>query len=39
MNRGYFPSLMIIPKWHHNKRNIAVGDVVVIQDSNAISGE
>ena len=39
MYRDYYPSLMVIPKWHHSKRNIAVGDVVIIQDSNTIRGE
>ena len=29
---SYFPSLLERPKWHHAKRNMCVGDVVLIQD-------
>ena len=28
----YFPSLLIEQKWHHAKRNVRVGDLVVIHD-------
>ena len=34
----YFPSLAIQPKWHHEKRNMMVGDVVVIQDAKLSRG-
>ena len=37
-NRYYFPSLLIRRKWHTEHRNMQVGDVVIIQDSNAIRG-
>ena len=39
MTRDYFPSLFIQPKWHVQRRNIAVGDIVIIQDSNLLRGE
>ena len=29
----YFPSLVIPSKWHHKKRNMMIGDVVLIQAS------
>ena len=35
----YFPSLIIQSKWHHDKRNMLVGDVVLIQDSNNLRGQ
>ena len=28
----YFPVLLERKKWHHSKRNMCVGDVVIIQD-------
>ena len=34
-----FPNLVNVPKWHTERRNIRVGDVVAIQDSNVIRGE
>ena len=36
--RHYFHSLIIRQKWHHEKRNMKSGDIVMIQDSNAIRG-
>ena len=39
MTRDYFPSLLIRSKWHVQKRNIAIGDIVIIQDSNTVRGE
>ena len=36
--RDYFPSLIIEQKWHTCIRNIQVGDMVLIQDNNAITG-
>ena len=37
--RLYFPSLIIQQKWHHIKRNLAVGDICLLQDSNVVRGE
>lgn len=36
--REVFPSLVIQPKWHTEHRNIQTGDVVLIEDSNALRG-
>jgi hypothetical protein len=38
-SREVFPSMVIEAKWHTEKRNIQRGDVVLIQDSNAVRGE
>ena len=38
-SREVFPSLVIEPKWHTQKRNVQEGDVVLIQDSNVVRGE
>ena len=35
----YFPSLIIQSKWHHDKRNTMIGDVVLIQDSYNLRGQ
>ena len=37
-NRFYFPSLVVRQKWHVEKRNVLVGDIVLLQDSNAVRG-
>ena len=37
--RLYFPSLVIRKKWHVDKRNLRVGDVCVMKDSNSLRGE
>jgi hypothetical protein len=37
--REVFPSLVIQPKWHTERRNVQKGDVVLVQDSNAVRGE
>ena len=37
-NRFYFPSLVVRQKWHVDKRNVLVGDIVLLQDSNAVRG-
>ena len=37
--RLYFPTLLVRQKWHHTKRNLRVGDVCVLQDSNTLRGE
>ena len=34
--RDFFPSLIVQQKWHTKKRNVRVGDVVLIQDSNLV---
>ena len=36
--RHFFPSLIVQQKWHTKKRNVRVGDVVLIQDSNQVRG-
>ena len=38
-SREIFPNLVIEPKWHTEKRNAQIGDVVMIQDSNVVRGE
>ena len=35
----YFPTLVVMQKWHTAKRNLAVGDVVMIEDSNTLRGQ
>ena len=37
--QNYFPSLLVQQKWHVEKRNVKVGDVVIIQDVNSIRGK
>lgn len=39
MTRFYFPSLVVEQKWHTASRNVCVGDIVMVQDSNALRGE
>lgn len=34
----YFPTLMIRQRWHTSVRNLMIGDVVLVQDSNALRG-
>ena len=34
-----FPNMVMRPKWHTEHRNLEVGDVVLVQDSNAIRGQ
>ena len=36
--RYYFPTLVIQQKWHCVRRNLKIGDIVFVQDSNAIKG-
>ena len=38
-SREVFPGLVLEPKWHTERRNVQVGDVVLIQDSNVVRGE
>ena len=35
----YFPSLLVHQKWHTAKRNVKIGDVVLVKDSNLIRGK
>ena len=34
--RDFWPSLIVRPKWHFEKRNLCIGDIVIFQDSNLI---
>ena len=35
----YFPTLVIRQRWHVDRRNVKVGDVCLLKDSNAYRGE
>ena len=35
----YFPTLLIRRKWHLDRRNLCVGDICLMKDSNAFRGE
>ena len=35
----YFPSLVLRQRWHVEKRNLCVGDVCAVRDSNMMRGE
>ena len=35
----YFPFLILQQKWHTSKRNVQVGDIVLVQDAKAIRGD
>ena len=35
----YFPSLIIQQKWHTQKRNLSIGDICLLQDSNTMRAE
>ena len=37
--RDYFPTLVLQKKWHANIRNVRIGDIVLVQDSNAVRGD
>jgi hypothetical protein len=37
--RDYFHTLIVRQKWHTKKRNVQVGDVVLVQDSNNKRGQ
>ena len=39
MMRFYFPSLIVEQKWHSEIRNVCIGDIVLVQDSNAVRGD
>lgn len=36
--RDFFPSLIVQQKWHTARRNVMVGDVVLMQDANQVRG-
>ena len=38
-NGHVFPALVVQPKWHVGRRNVTVGDIVLIEDSNTVRGE
>ena len=38
-SREVFPNLVVEPKWHTERRNVKINDVVMIQDSNVVRGE
>ena len=35
----YFPTLLVRQKWHHQKRNLMVGDICKLRDTNSLRGE
>ena len=35
----YFPTLIIRRKWHLERRNLCVGDICLLKDSNAFRGD
>ena len=37
--RDYFPQLIVQQKWHTRSRNIRIGDIVLVQDCNAVRGD
>ena len=37
--RDYFSTLLIRQKWHVEKRNLKTGDIVLVQDRNALRGQ
>ena len=39
MVQQYFPSLIVRQKWHVKMCNVEIGDVVMLQDPNAVRGE
>ena len=34
--RDFFPSLIVRQKWHFEKRNLCIGDIVIFQDANVL---
>ncbi|CAG2234872.1 unnamed protein product [Mytilus edulis] len=36
--RDFFPTLILRQKWHTKQRNVKVGDLVIVQDSNIVRG-
>ena len=37
--RDFFPSLIVRQKWHTSRRNVKVGDIVIVQDANQMRGK
>ena len=37
--RNFFPSLIIRNKWHVDRRDVKIGDIVLVKDSNEIRGK
>lgn len=37
--RDYFPTLIVRQKWHVDKRNVCPGDIVLLQDKDALRGQ
>ena len=37
--RWYFPTLLLRQKWHMDRRNVAVGDICMLKDSNTHRGK
>ena len=35
----YFPTLLVRQKWHHLKRNLCVGDICKLKESNTLRGD
>ena len=38
-HRDYFPTLLVRQKWHAEKRNVRIGDIVLVQDPNPVRGK
>ena len=36
--KRFFPTLIVRQKWHINRRDVNVGDIVLVQDKNALKG-
>ena len=36
--RDFFPSLLVHQKWHTQKRNVKIGDIVIVEDSKQVRG-
>ena len=37
--RDYFHTLIVRAKWHTDKRNLKIGDIVLVKDSNIVRGQ
>ena len=36
--RDFFPTLIVRQKWHVDRRNVMIGDIVLLQDNNSLKG-
>ena len=36
--RDYFPTLLVRQKWHHERRNVKKGDIVLVSEANMLKG-